>query len=232
MQNTTPDYKRILENENHWFESRILIGNEYVNSKNISSLKINSKIFDGTPQVGKAVSADIELALINANVVIPQMGEIKVETKVCDANEDSEWLKQGTFFVDTREKTNNGDGIALLTIHGYDAMMKAEQDYGSSDLQWPATSRDVVNEIAGKLGVSVDDRTWDILTTNYNVELPASYSIREVLCYIAAMYLGAFIITEEGKLRLVGIFDLPAETGYLVTGTGNAITFGGTRILV
>lgn len=232
MQNTSAKYKRILENENHWFENRILIGNEYVNSENISSLKINSKIFDGTPQVGKAVSSDIELALINANVVIPQMGEIKVETSVCDANEQSEWLEQGTFFVDTREKTNNGDGIALLTIHGYDAMMKAEQDYGSSDLQWPATSRDVVNEIAGKLGVSVDDRTWDILTTNYNVELPSSYSIREVLCYIAAMYLGAFIITEEGKLRLVGIFDLPAETGYLVTGTGNAITFGGTRILV
>lgn len=232
MQNTSVVYKRILENENHWFENRILIGNEYVNSENISALKINSKIFAGTPQVGKAVSADIELALINANVVIPQMGEIKVETRACDANEQSEWLKQGIFFVDTREKTNNGDGIALLTIHGYDAMMKAEQDYGSSDLQWPASSSDVVNEIAGKLRVSVDDRTWDILTTNYNVELPASYSIREVLCYIAAMYLGAFIITEEGKLRLVGIFDLPVETGYLVTGTGNAITFGGTRILV
>jgi hypothetical protein len=46
------------------------------------------------------------------------------------------------------------------------------------------------------------------------------------------MYVGAFIMTDEGKLRLVSILELPPETNYLIDEVGDAITFGGDRILV
>ena len=39
-------------------------------------------------------------------------------------------------------------------------------------------------------------------------------------------------MTPVGKLRLVLLNSLPKETNYLVDNGGNAITFGGDRILV
>jgi hypothetical protein len=46
------------------------------------------------------------------------------------------------------------------------------------------------------------------------------------------MYVGSFIMTETGLLRLVSITELPEETNYLINNAGDAITFGGDRILV
>ena len=39
-------------------------------------------------------------------------------------------------------------------------------------------------------------------------------------------------ITDDGKLRLVSFGEIPTETNYLVEEDGDAITFGGDRILV
>lgn len=39
-------------------------------------------------------------------------------------------------------------------------------------------------------------------------------------------------MTDAGQLRLVTFGEIPAETYYLVTEYGSAITFGGDRILV
>jgi hypothetical protein len=89
-----------------------------------------------------------------------------------------------------------------------------------------------VNEIAYQMGVSVDARTTALMTNAYTIPLPTGYSYREVLGYIASMYVGCFIMSDEGKLRLVSLLELPHETNYLIDQIGNAITFGGDRILV
>ena len=39
-------------------------------------------------------------------------------------------------------------------------------------------------------------------------------------------------MTGEGRLYLVPLVSIPPETNYLVTEYGDAITFGGDRILV
>ncbi len=49
---------------------------------------------------------------------------------------------------------------------------------------------------------------------------------------IAAMHGGSFCMSDEGKLLYIGFTELPNETYYLVTQTGNHITFGGKRILL
>ena len=56
--------------------------------------------------------------------------------------------------------------------------------------------------------------------------------MREVLAEIAVANAGNWIITDAGKLLLVPLNSIPAETHYLVTEYGYAITFGGTRILL
>lgn len=144
----------------------------------------------------------------------------------------SEWLPKGVYYIDTRETTKNGDGLNILTIHGYDAMLFAEQDFAGTSLDFPALDTDIVEEIASTMGVQVDERTYDLMTDAYTLPLPSGYSLREILGYIASMYVGSFIMSETGELRLVSILELPPETNYLIDNAGDAITFGGDRILV
>lgn len=144
----------------------------------------------------------------------------------------SEWLPKGVFYIDTRETSRNGNGLNILSIHGYDAMLFAEQLYPSTTHAWPMVDTAVVQEMAAAMGVVVDPRTYNLMTSGYMIPLPGSYSIREVLGYIASMYVGSFIMTETGLLRLVSITELPEETNYLINNAGDAITFGGDRILV
>ena len=51
--------------------------------------------------------------------------------------------------------------------------------------------------------------------------------------FIAVAHGGNWTITREDKLLLVPLVgSMPPETNYLVTEDGDAITFGGDRILV
>lgn len=159
----------------------------------------------------------------------------------------SEWLQQGKFYIDTREYTNDDDGLPIITLHGYDAMMLAEQDYGESALDYGdpddpdagALDIDMLEEIASKMkpigsefAVGVDPRCYEIMTEGYKFPYPVGYSLREMLQMIAAAYAGCFVISDKGELLLVTLYGLPENTGYLVTGYGFAITFGGDRIVV
>ncbi len=202
----------------------------------IFSVKTSLNMFDNEPVIGKAVAGEINLEIIQPSGDIPRMGVVIPYVRAIRYEDEqeisSEWLQQGTFFIDTRETSHNDDGLEILTLHGYDAMLKAEQDYASTNLNWPALDTAVVSEIASKMGVSVDARTWAVMTDGYTFPIPASFTLREMLGYIAGAYAGCFIMTELGQLRLVTMTELPKETKYLVDEYGYVLTFGGTRILI
>ena len=144
----------------------------------------------------------------------------------------SDWLQKGVFYIDTREIAYNDLLEPVLTIHGYDAMLKTEAIYPVDDAVYPQSDVYVVELIAETIGVEVDDRTYGIMTNNYQINLPATYTMREVLSYIGSMYAGNWCISPEGKLRLVGLTDIGTETNYLIDESGDAIVFGEDRILV
>lgn len=233
MQSTSALYNTILAAEPHWFEVKVNIsGVGDITADKIFSLKTSETMFDQVPIVGKAISAEIDLQILKPSAEIPKMATIQPYVRVCNETQQSEWLAQGVFFVDTRETTNNGDGLDITTLHGFDAMLKSEAAYADTSLAFPATDTDIVDEIASKMGVSVDSRTYAVMNAGYTLPLPTGYTLREYLSYIAASYVGVFIITETGKLRLVSLTELPPETNYLITAAGEPITFGGDRILV
>ena len=259
MQNTSPLYRRLLADENHWFEASVVIGDSgnlitergetilfggtaIVVSRTgadsgfgediVFSVSTTSSLFSNNPEIGKAVSAEIDLKMLNPSGDIPRMGVVIPYVRVRTEDEYSEWLQQGVFYIDTRDISNNDDDLTILTLHGFDGMMKAEQDYASTNLNWPAKDTAIVQEIADKMGVSVDPRTWEVMTDANKLPLPTSYTLREVLGYIASMYVGCFIMTDTGELRLVTLLELPEETNYLIDSVGDAITFGGDRIKV
>ena len=241
MQTTSALYNTILADSNHWFETKLVInGVDYAEDK-LFSVNGKYRVFGAEqPTVGGCISGELEVKMIMPSVEIPRMETVRPYVRATNGTQTSEWLPQGVFFIDTRETTHNGNGLDILTLHCYDAMLKAEADYPSSSHSWPYSDKNTVKEIAYAMGLQasisassgIDSRTLTLMNKNYQIALPVGYSMREVLGNIAAMYAGNWIMNYDGKLRLVTLTELPEETNYLVDQTYSPITFGGDRILV
>lgn len=232
MQSTSALYQTIISGD-HWFETRLIIdGVGTYGETDLFAMSTTHEMFHNSPTIGSAVAGEITVKMVYPqDVTIPAMAKLLPQVRSCNATQQSEWISQGVYYIDTRERTVTEYGESVLELHGYDAMLKAEQMYNGR-ITGDSTDIQMVNEIAYQMGVSVDSRTIALMTAAYTIPLPTGYSYREVLGYIASMYVGCFIITDEGKLRLVSITELPPETNYLIDEQGDAITFGGDRILV
>ncbi len=154
---------------------------------------------DGSPKMGLAPSGELVLSLYADSADVPRMAAVTPYVRVVSNSITSEWLQKGVYYVDTREQDHNG----VLTLRCYDALLLAERAQPWSALSWPALDIDVINEIAGILGVQVDSRTTALMTAGYRIPMPAQYTMRETLQYIAALYGGSFIMSDLGKLRLL-----------------------------
>lgn len=194
------------------------------------SINTSGRVFSkNVPTVGEAISSEINVEMLTPYTEIPWQARMVPYVRLTDGIHYSEWIQKGVYYIDTRDTRT---GIGRLSIHGYDDMLRAEQDYPASSLSWPAKDIDVIREIAAFIGVSVDDRTVEQMVYGYPVQYPGEYSCREVLGYIAAMYAGCFVMSDLGELRLVALNGIPVETRYLIAAAGQPITFGGVKILV
>lgn len=283
MQNVSTTYERLAKSTNKWYETKLVIDDvgEFGEDK-LFSISTNIEMFHGQPDIGSAVSAEINVTMEMPSVEIPRMACLRPYVRVTgtaakssavtiengvlsspyasysngkitfsaesgatyangvlsfpvDSTEEltSEWIPQGVYFIDTREVTANNNGLEILTLHGFDAMMKAEQPYSSNATVSDAPDTGYVQAIADAIGVEVDSHTWDIMR-GYHIPFPLGYSMREILGYIASSYIGSFVITDEGKLRLVSLLGLPERPEKPLLGDehGNTIIFGNDAILV
>lgn len=185
--------------------------------------------------IGNCISGSIEVSFYptdsNNNVVeIPRMAKLAPMVQIYNDSSTSEWIKKGEYFIDTRT-TNELSGIMTLT--GYDAMLMSEMDYPSDDeSEYPKSDISVVEFIANKIGVEVDERTYDVINANYQIGLPIGYSCREVLSGIATLYGANFVITDLGELRAIGLGEIGTSARYLVDENNNVILIGGEAINV
>ena len=192
------------------------------------SVKTSNQLFqNNTPSIGNAVAGQIDLELMDVGFNIPRMAEIRPYVRVTDGTDTSEWIPQGVFYTDTRYVTTNLDNLPVWTITGYDAMLKADQPY-PYDTQTKAST--VIKNIAGMMGLSeqIDDHVWEIVPKNGGdvIQCSGEWTAREHLQYIAALYGGNWTITNEGKLNLVRINDIPYETNLLSDEYGYTLNFG------
>lgn len=233
MQSTSNLYKTLYAAGAPKEVRAIIAGVTYGQDK-IVSASTHSALMDRAATIGNCVAKELNLVLRNPGN-IPRMAEIRMEFRLNNGTQASEWLPKGTFFIDTRDQ----DTYGVLTIDAFDPMLKADQSFTTSGEQgtWPRTDITVVNQIASRIGVTVDSRTTAILTSAYQVQYPGfgegAYSMREVLGFIGSMYAGNWIITDENKLRLIQLGDIPVESSnLLITEYGEYIVMGGYRILV
>lgn len=235
MQSTSSTYQALLRDRRARREVKVVINGETYDETKLSDLRITGSVFQSdTPSIGGVVAKEINLTIRNPGP-IPRMAEMLPYVRLTNGTTVSEWIPKGVFYINTRSR---GETQTSIDIQGYDGILKTAQVFTTSgdQSQWPMDDIDVVDEIANRIGVTVDSRTRNILTRGYQVPYPGygtnAYTMREVLGYIGAMYAGNWIMNEMGQLRLVVLGELPAETHYLVEDAGSPILIGGVRLLV
>lgn len=228
MQTTSSLYKQIVAG-NHYFENKVSIDGHDISQGDIISLRIiRSGMSESKPTVGGALSATLDLTILEPSFDVPKMATVIPYFRAKNETRTSEWLPMGRFFIDTRSRNEKARQRQTLTISAFDAMMKFEQDYPSTSHSWPYKDTSVIAEMASAAGISVDARTNQLLTAGYMIDLPLGYNMRETLQNIAASYGGNFVISNEGKLLYAPLFgfDPDVSGNYLADESGNALVFG------
>lgn len=227
------NFDTIYASGSYHIESKLrLNGIDYGEDKLIS-IHTTPALFVDTPSVGGCYSAEIDVVMLTPSVTIPKMAEMRPYVRLVGETLTSAWIPQGVFYIDTRTQTDDNNADSVLSLHGYDAMLKTEALYPVDDsVDYPQSDLYCVGTIASAIGAETDSRVYDIMRKYYPINLPATYTMREVLGYIASMYAGNWCMSPEGKLRLVALNGIGYETNYLIDEHGDKITFGGDRILV
>lgn len=253
MQETSDTYKRIVAGGDYLVETRLAVGEDGVLTDEygdtiifgfddailvdtggpesgygediLISMDRPQKIYQDGPQIGCAVSQEIDITMLKPTSDIPYLARLAPYVRVKNQEEISEWLPQGVFYSDT-DFTSRDSRVDTIQIHGFDGMLFAEQDYPSSTMDWPARDVDILREIAAFLGIGIDPETIILMDKGYTFPYPAGYSCREVLGYLGGAYAGSIILNESGDLRLVLLSGIPPETNLLTDEDGNVLIFG------
>lgn len=166
-------------------------------------------------EVGKCMASGLDLSIVDPQT-IGRMAQILVEIRVTDGTLASDWVSNGIYYIDTRSV--EGD---FIHVTAYDAMLMLEQPFALAGTQgnWPRKDIAVVQSICQRTGIPLDEGTAALLVNQYDVQYPGiqledgtpkynsegGLSCREVLGYIGAMYGGNWIVSDDGKLKLVQI---------------------------
>ncbi|MBD5161424.1 MAG: hypothetical protein HDT14_05300 [Oscillibacter sp.] len=230
MHTTSALYQRLLRSPHHRKEFRVRIAGTDYGHDQIISLETSGSVFS-EPDIGNAVSRQIDLTLRQPGK-IPRGAEIRVFVRLRLDEEVSEWIPKGVFFISTRQADRR---TGRLEIHGFDALRRAGDVWDiDPHANWPMPQQKAAEDIARQMGVELDPRTelsggWMV---NYPVDENGDLAMQDVLEGIAVSSAGNWVISDEGKLLLLRLGDIPPETSYLVTEHGDAILIGGVRILV
>ena len=258
MQSTSATWKALWAAGNARLETKAVIaGVEYTE---MSNPVISRALVQDGMGVGNVVSATCQFAILTDDD-IPRAAQVQIRMRLTDGTTDSEWLPAGTFYISRRRR----DPVTgILTLECYDALLKANallsgsggllepwtDENGNvistesddaicfSQITYPCAMSDAVGYIAQLLGLGLDSRTEIETGSIYVVDAPeAGTTIRDVLSYVGAANGGNWIVTPEGKLRLVpltsaagaadaetDVADVEAVTGALSVPGSGAVT--------
>lgn len=120
-------------------------------------------------------------------------------------NEEIQYIQLGIFTV--TKQTSDGE---YTSYEAYDRMYKADMPY-FSDMAFPSTDKAILNEICGKLGISL---ATNIVTAHTINDKPQGYTYREIIGYIAMLQGCNAVINSDGNLELRWYKD----SGYVLDG--------------
>lgn len=219
MRICTADWRALAQSRSFIFDTKARIGSK--DYETISAPVIDRSLITEPLSVGNCISATLHLSILT-NDRIAKAAPITILGRLRNGEQTSEWKEFGTFFVDQRDTDYDG----LVTVDCYDAMLKANQQYlGAQDSHaWPKSMKAVVEEIAYRIGVGIDERTRIRPGRDYMVPKPEGLTMLQVLGYIGACHGGNWTITEDNLLRLIPLTSAPPESYYVIDSDGSIIT--------
>ncbi len=187
----------------HKTEYKFIINDvEYLGTNLQGDPKITKSLLD-KPAIGRVCSTTVSVVVRpKENVEIPKAARVRCFCRLVspDGQTATSWIPQGNYFISSRTGKTN------LSLTLRDDMIKAGQTYfdKTSIKDWPAAQDTVLTDIAELMGVEIDSRTQLRVGSSYRVNyLDTNTLISEILSAIAASNGGNWIMTENGKLRLI-----------------------------
>lgn len=200
MRTAPANWSSYRSNTLHETEYRLLIGDAVYSEDYIDqdSFEFSRAVLPDDLSLGNVCASSFK-ATIFPQGTIERAATIKVQSRTVLGSNVTNWLDEGTFFIDNRKEAADG----WLTITAYDEVIRkmnapfvvdGEQD------EWPQRMVDVMSSIATMLSVSLDPR--NSIPSTYMVEYPNELTIREVIANIAAACGGNAVMTPDNQLYI------------------------------
>lgn len=189
-------------NSARYYSKYVVDGKEHIetlnNFKFLNMINPNNEITIGNT-CSSSVTFSIYMPAISLeNKEIAIFEGVKVDTEI-------NYIKLGIFTV--TKQTSDGE---YTSYEAYDRMYKADMPY-FSDMVFPSTDKAILNEICGKLGISL---ATSITNTHTITDKPQGYTYREIIGYIAMLQGCNAVINANGNLELRWYKD----SGYVLDG--------------
>lgn len=189
-------------NSARYYSKYVVDGEEHTDTLNnfkfLNMINPNNEITIGNT-CSSGVTFSIYMPTISLeNKEITIFEGVKVGTEI-------KYIKLGIFTV--TKQTSDGE---YTSYEAYDRMYKADMPY-FSDMAFPSTDKDILNEICGKLGISL---ATNIVTAHTINDKPQGYTYREIIGYMAMLQGCNAVINSDGNLELRWYKD----SGYVLDG--------------
>lgn len=189
-------------NSARYYSKYIVEGKEYTetlnNFKFQNMINPNNEITIGNT-CSSGVTFSIYMPTISLeNKEITIFEGVKVGTEI-------KYIQLGMFTV--TKQTSDGE---YTSYEAYDRMYKADMPY-FSDMAFPSTDKAILNEICGKLGISL---ATNIATAHTINDKPQGYTYREIIGYMSMLQGCNAVINADGNLELRWYKD----SGYVLDG--------------
>lgn len=201
-------------------------GVEYSDDQ-LVDISSESSLFDEF-SIGNATCAELHFSIApNADEEIPRGAKIERYVQLVNGARKSEKIKKGVFFINMRHH----DGYTW-DFDCYDAMRKADNYWIPDQSEnFPMKQSDAVARIAEIMGIEVDPR--NVINPGYTIDYPGTdTTMRDILGWIAAANGGNFIVSDEGKLRLVRLSEGTRIISALTDESGVPIGWGNDNTII
>ena len=193
-------------------DSEVYSGDEDIEE---DSLKIFRPVFTAEKPIGNTPCFSMECCLRQKERPIPKGAFLELQIRLSNGNQVTDWVSLGVFKIHQRFKYP--DGWVKLSCR--DKMQMANQSFLTDDPveedSWPKPMRQVVEESAERLGLTLDPRSHIQEGDSWMVPTPVGLSVRAVWSSIAAAHGGNFILTPKQTLLLTIPKAQIGDTSYL-----------------
>ena len=189
-------------NSARYYSKYIVDGKEYTNTLNKFNFQ-NITNPNNEITIGNTCASSVTFSIYMPQVSLENKEIIIFEgVKV---GKEINYIKLGIFTV--TKQTSDGE---YTSYEAYDRMYKADMPY-FSDMAFPNTDKAILNEICGKLGISL---ATNIATAHTINDKPQGYTMREIIGYMAMLQGCNAVINADGNLELRWYKD----SGYVLDG--------------